>query len=83
MPLWASRSFNPHTHEGCDAFTVAVPLALIVSIHTPTKGVTNLGWQVNVREYGFNPHTHEGCDKIDGEESMYILQFQSTHPRRV
>ena len=33
--------FNPHTHEGCDAGCRYKPLACyLVSIHTPTKGVT-------------------------------------------
>ena len=35
---------------------------ILVSIHTPTKGVT---WDPSatwVAARGFNPHTHEGCD---------------------
>ena len=32
--------FNPHTHEGCDAAYRPALIALRVSIHTPTKGVT-------------------------------------------
>ena len=34
-------SFNPHTHEGCDWFSVSYSRWYFsVSIHTPTKGVT-------------------------------------------
>ena len=33
-------SFNPHTHEGCDGRMCRCCRCGIVSIHTPTKGVT-------------------------------------------
>ena len=33
-------SFNPHTHEGCDAENKQSVTFSLVSIHTPTKGVT-------------------------------------------
>ena len=33
-------SFNPHTHEGCDTRTWSLQYDTLVSIHTPTKGVT-------------------------------------------
>ena len=46
---WASKQepcqiicFNPHTHEGCDSFLGFCTRILLVSIHTPTKGVTPL-----------------------------------------
>ena len=32
--------FNPHTHEGCDFNTLMTSIIDLVSIHTPTKGVT-------------------------------------------
>ena len=32
--------FNPHTHEGCDTSFRFLPPNKMVSIHTPTKGVT-------------------------------------------
>ena len=36
-------SFNPHTHEGCDFLRLYVLKAsIVVSIHTPTKGVTQI-----------------------------------------
>ena len=34
------RSFNPHTHAGCDQGTVPFDREIKVSIHTPTQGVT-------------------------------------------
>ena len=35
------KRFNPHTHEGCDPSGKSWLDAYRVSIHTPTKGVTN------------------------------------------
>ena len=32
--------FNPHTHEGCDISNSSPSALEVVSIHTPTKGVT-------------------------------------------
>ena len=32
--------FNPHTHAGCDRFVNCSSDVDIVSIHTPTQGVT-------------------------------------------
>ena len=34
------RCFNPHTHEGCDFSPRRITVKRRVSIHTPTKGVT-------------------------------------------
>ena len=34
------RSFNPHTHAGCDQCGIYIPSPDEVSIHTPTQGVT-------------------------------------------
>ena len=34
------KSFNPHTHAGCDNENTAAAWDIIVSIHTPTQGVT-------------------------------------------
>ncbi len=37
-----TRSFNPHTHAGCDAAKAENAAAKVVSIHTPTQGVTGI-----------------------------------------
>ena len=64
---WAQKiksvfCFIPHTHEGCD-FTIRVyHKVLVVSIHTPTKGVTLEHEGCPATFCCFNPHTHEGCD---------------------
>ena len=38
--------FNPHTHEGCDVSWNLLWDPQVVSIHTPTKGVTCISWFV-------------------------------------
>ena len=60
---WATPygSFNPHTHEGCDNPVFDRFCIGDVSIHTPTKGVTQVSRRTTP-ERSFNPHTHEGCD---------------------
>ena len=55
---------------------------VIVSIHTPTQGVTFL-YICNVFRICFNPHTHAGCDPKCRTFMKPIIKFQSTHPRRV
>ena len=37
-----TNSFNPHTHAGCDSPNIRKIPYLLVSIHTPTQGVTVL-----------------------------------------
>ena len=60
-----------------------VRILSVVSIHTPTKGVTPVAWWRCSLGCCFNPHTHEGCD-ANVPTVRYLLQkFQSTHPRRV
>ena len=60
--LPSKRSFNPHTHEGCDSPYHCNRVQRKVSIHTPTKGVTGCYTLCTNYLEGFNPHTHEGCD---------------------
>ena len=38
--LYYCQSFNPHTHAGCDPTKLSNGANEIVSIHTPTQGVT-------------------------------------------
>ena len=56
--------FNPHTHAGCDIDNHIAELeSEIVSIHTPTQGVTRQDNNHRPSFLSFNPHTHAGCDK--------------------
>ncbi len=57
-----STCFNPHTHEGCDLTKEHIVRGRLVSIHTPTKGVTSFSFAHYLSPSCFNPHTHEGCD---------------------
>ncbi len=76
-------SFNPHTHAGCDKdSTYNFEQAFDVSIHTPTQGVTKLDIS-NVPTENVSIHTPtQGVTKAV-EVLSSVLEFQSTHPRRV
>ena len=62
-PTKTIKSFNPHTHAGCDYGTPYEMAKRIVSIHTPTQGVTPGKFHCSKRG-SFNPHTHAGCDEV-------------------
>ena len=68
--VWLSIPLHPQTW-------------ILVSIHTPTQGVT--GWEnpFECPNRRFNPHTHAGCDFVSPCNWMSVFEFQSTHPRRV
>ena len=51
------RGFNPHTHEGCDLNADFGLPHLSVSIHTPTKGVTDSVTPLS-KEYKMFQSTH-------------------------
>ncbi len=57
-------NFNPHTREGCDLAPAGYgdQGSLVISIHTPVKGVTPRRSTARRRGRYFNPHTREGCD---------------------
>ena len=77
-------SFNPHTHEGCDTNSLNIRYtAILVSIHTPTKGVTRqrlILFQILFRFQSTHPRRVWPCNRLT---LIKPKQFQSTHPRRV
>ena len=55
-PRTRNGRFNPHTHEGCDLVENPVEVLVVVSIHTPTKGVTAYsanGWISRCKDNDF------------------------------
>ena len=84
---WAQKiksvfCFIPHTHEGCD-FTIRVyHKVLVVSIHTPTKGVTTEGFLFGIAQK-VSIHTPTKGVTNDLQGYSNYCEFQSTHPRRV
>ena len=48
---------------------------IVVSIHTPTKGVTHFFNDYFSRILGFNPHTHEGCDLLGSLVMIHVFCF--------
>ena len=77
------KSFNPHTHEGCDRFqSFQLWNYSCFNPHTHEGCDTLLKIFALLRQ-SFNPHTHEGCDIKKVTHLSFTIQFQSTHPRRV
>ena len=74
-PSWAVACFNPHTHEGCDSGKSQIEKFWRVSIHTPTKGVTEKSMTILNFIISFNPHTHEGCDLNLVKNSLLLMCF--------
>ena len=72
-------SFNPHTHEGCDILKEPEREVLIVSIHTPTKGVTRQK-SSNVRNQKFqSTHPRRVWPKLDRVICFLVSFNPHTH----
>ena len=77
-----AKDFNPHSHEGSDRHQCLCLEFLLISIHTPTKGVTWIKKFFFNDFFYFNPHSHEGSDDTSHDFRVCFLTFQSTLPRR-
>ena len=55
---------------------------LIISIHTPTQGVTDMVYCRSLTASHFNPHSHAGSDWCPVDKMCVLILFQSTLPRR-
>ena len=83
MLVYHYKYFNPHSHEGSDYVSLfEIPETKVISIHTPTKGVTVQKTREGDPLTDFNPHSHEGSDNIVQAVARDLLAFQSTLPRR-
>ena len=88
--VWQSRDgyqgdnegFNPHTHAGCDTNSPDIGTDGLVSIHTPTQGVTSKSGY-GVTSHHVSIHTPTQGVTFSIRNKTVLLQFQSTHPRRV
>ena len=56
--------FNPHSHKGSDEDLKMFEKEIDISIHTPTRGVTETYWHIKIIWNYFNPHSHKGSDDI-------------------
>ena len=54
--------FNPHSHKGSDRGKLVRMVDDVISIHTPTRGVTKARGHRMDSSYNFNPHSHKGSD---------------------
>ena len=66
----ALDGFNPHTYMRCDNSIDWKGGYYVVSIHTPTWGVTLLGRIELVRFLCFNPHTYMRCDTGNKRQTL-------------
>ena len=74
--------FNPHTHAGCDRMEILENVLSIVSIHTPTQGVTRTICYLNTWSMFQSTHPRRVWQDYSGLLG-FPHKFQSTHPRRV
>ena len=81
-PLYGGYGYiNLHSHKGSDRPGHSDIAYTVISIHTPTRGVT-----VHIRETylykgNFNPHSHKGSDCIGHHMEHLTEEFQSTLPQ--
>ena len=54
---------------------------MIISIHTPARGVTNLPMHRAVKFNDFNPHSRKGSDKI-GKAWRTLIRYFNPHSRK-
>ena len=69
--------FNPHSHKGSDQRGCCCRYFDNISIHTPTRGVTQFLNRTRKRQINFNPHSHKGSDL--GVKCQDNLMYISIH----
>ena len=78
-PSFAWTCFNPHTHEGCDSCKVLL-FSLkkrYVSIHTPTKGVTD---KLAKTSEAYKVSIHTPTKGVTLERVYIFMQLASFNP---
>ena len=80
---WSLWNFNPHSHKGSDFHSLELSFFRIISIHTPTRGVTRYCSFPPYRRYDFNPHSHKGSDLFHLHSPLFILISIHTPTRGV
>ena len=79
VPMFQST----HLHEVWLVFCWVVFCSHVVSIHTPTWGVTSLALLLTTSWNCFNPHTYMRCDPSISATILSTSLFQSTHLHEV
>ena len=77
------RSFNPHTHAGCDLLSILLRRSYVCFNPHTHAGCDLILIDLPLTWVRFNPHTHAGCDLVLFLVIVRQCRFQSTHPRRV
>ena len=68
-------NFNPHSHKGSDEETTSNAGSVLISIHTPTKGVTSGSHWGFPGAGNFNPHSHKGSDTVCADYWCPVRHF--------
>ena len=77
------QDFNPRSREGSDRLIVCkLCFCLVISIHAPAKGATELEPGKPIPFGDFNPRSREGSDVAYSKDTKNAYGFQSTLPRR-
>ena len=74
------RGFNPRAHAGRDCISYADEGRVIVSIHAPTRGATDINFELSP-QYGFQSTRPRGARLLSGCALHSFSLFQSTRPR--
>ena len=72
------KSFNPHTHEGCDLVRFAwASRSISFNPHTHEGCDKICCCNISIT-FCFNPHTHEGCDqRVIGFQNRYLVSIHT------
>ena len=75
--------FNPRSHEGNDTQEqIKAQREIVVSIHVPTRGTTEIPDRSRKSPQGFNPRSHEGNDLIECDMRDPIVRVSIHVPTR-
>ena len=76
-------NFNPHSHAGSDGTVVIDSDTVLISIHTPTQGVTTIDYEKLQKMADISIHTPtQGVTFLPPLCLILHIRFQSTLPRR-
>ena len=74
--MCALTNFNPHSRKGSDDESfVKSSTNFTISIHTPTRGVTERLDCNLMQTKNFNPHSHKGSDTFQLSQNIFLCYF--------
>ena len=80
--LWPILNFNPHSRKGSDhGLLIGQAVPILISIHTPAKGVTRRLKQIAQRAF-ISIHTPAKGVTINGMDYNIVLENFNPHSRK-